>query len=182
MAGTKQQNEVEVPTTGSGIFALVKRAQAGDKSTVPALKKLLEKPEHVDLMGGNVAAEAQRSFINAMAGKNLAFKESLTRKLELLRSELAGLNPTPVERLLIERLVATWLQVQDADIRYAQAENLSKHWGDYFISRMDRANKRYLAALKTLAQVRRLAVPVLQFNIARKQLNIAGGSVVSDDI
>ena len=36
------------------------------------------------------------------------------------------------------------------------------------------AQKRYLAAIKTLAVVRKLAVPVLQVNIARKQVNVAG--------
>jgi hypothetical protein len=36
------------------------------------------------------------------------------------------------------------------------------------------AQKRYLAASKTLAQVRRLVVPVLQVNIASKQVNVAG--------
>jgi hypothetical protein len=38
---------------------------------------------------------------------------------------------------------------------------------------MDRAHKRYLSALKALAQVRKLALPVLQVNIADKQLNVA---------
>ncbi len=37
-----------------------------------------------------------------------------------------------------------------------------------------RAHKRYLSAIKTLALVRKLAVPVLQVNIARKQVNVAG--------
>ena len=36
--------------------------------------------------------------------------------------------------------------------------------------------RRYLSALKTLALVRKLAVPVLQVNIARKQVNVAGVS------
>ena len=42
-----------------------------------------------------------------------------------------------------------------------------QHW-------LDRAQKRYLTALKTLAQVRRLLVPVVQVNIAQKQINVAG--------
>jgi hypothetical protein len=38
---------------------------------------------------------------------------------------------------------------------------------------MDRAHRRYLSALKTLALVRKLAVPVLQPNFAEKQVNAA---------
>jgi len=33
---------------------------------------------------------------------------------------------------------------------------------------------RFLAAVKTLALVRRLAIPVLQVNLAQQQTNIAG--------
>jgi hypothetical protein len=89
-----------------------------------------------------------------------------------LRAELAGPEPTSVERLLVERVVARWLQVQDADVRYAQAKDLSLAWGAYYQRRMDRAHKRYLSAIRTLALVRRLALPVLQVNIARKQVNV----------
>jgi hypothetical protein len=42
------------------------------------------------------------------------------------------------------------------------------------------AQKRYLAAIKALAVVRTLAVPVFQVNIARKQVNVAGPCVTPD--
>src|SRR5205823_4272861 len=130
--------------------------------------------------GGDLALEAEQSLVRAAAGTNLALKLSLTRKLELLRTELAGPKPTPIERLLVERAVACWLQVQDADIRYAQAKDLGIKWGDYFQNRIDRTHRRFLSALKTLALVRKLAVPVLQVNIARKQVNVAGQCLVEE--
>ena len=43
---------------------------------------------------------------------------------------------------------------------------------------MDATNRRFLAAVKTLALVRKLAVPVLQVNIAKKQVNVAANAVV----
>ena len=54
-----------------------------------------------------------------------------------------------------------------------------------YADRIDVANRRYLAAIKTLAQVRRLQIPTLQiamagatqFNIGDKQVNMAGQSV-----
>ena len=44
--------------------------------------------------------------------------------------------------------------------------------------RMDRAHRRFLSTLKTLAAVRRLALPAVQINLARQQVNQlnAGGS------
>jgi hypothetical protein len=156
------------------VRALLTRAQQGDEAALPVLRQLLQDPAKVDQLGGDLARQAEVSMVKAAAGTNLMFQEALMRKLELLRAELAGPNPTPVERLLVERVVACWLQVQDADIRYAQGKDLGLKWGAYSQDRMDRAHRRYLSALKALALVRKLAVPVLQVNIAKKQVNVAG--------
>jgi len=151
------------------------RAQSGDASTLSVLYKRMENPKFVRQCGGDLAHQAEQSLIEAAAGKDLAFQEALTRKLELMRGELAGSNPTSLERLLVERVVACWLQVQDADVRYGQGQkDCTMKPGEYQQKRQDRAHKRYLSALKTLALVRKLALPVLQVNIASKQVNVAG--------
>jgi len=159
---------------------VTERARQGDQTALPSLRLLLQDPAAVDYLGGDLAREAQRMLIDRYSGTDLLLKEALSRKLELLRAELSGPNPTPLERLLIERVVACWLQVQDADVRFAQAKNLSLEWGDYYQRRMDRAHKRYLSAIKTLATVRKLALPVLQVNIAKKQVNVAGPCLPAD--
>ena len=40
--------------------------------------------------------------------------------------------------------------------------------------RVDAAQNRYLKAVKTLAQIRKLGVPVVQINVAAQQTNVAG--------
>jgi hypothetical protein len=57
---------------------------------------------------------------------------------------------------------------------------MSMELAAHFQRCIDRAHVRYLTSLKTLAVVRKLALPVLQVNIAKKQVNIAGQSVVAD--
>jgi hypothetical protein len=161
--------------TKEELFKFLDRARHGDASTLPALRKMLETPGCVDFLGGNLARQAERSLVEVATGQNLVFKEALLRKLELLRAELAGPDPSPLERLLVERVVACWLQVQDADFRYAQAKNASAEWGKYYQQRMDRAHRRYLSAIKTLALVRKLALPVLlRVNVAREQSDGTG--------
>jgi len=157
------------------------RARKGDTSTLPALQKILQNRNAVEALGGDLAQEAEHSFVNAAAGDDLVFREALTRRMELMRADLAGPNPTPIERLLVERVVACWLQVQDADVRYAQAKDLSLKWYEYCQRRMNHSHKRYLSAVKTLALVRKLAVPVLQVNIAKKQVNVAGAVLGKPD-
>lgn len=179
MPSATKPTDLTIPNEIEELQKVLKRAQSGDTATLPVLRKLLEDPAAIDHFGGNLAQQAEASFIETAAGENLAFKEALRRKLEILRDELSGPNPTPIERLLVERIVACWLQVQDADVRYAQAKNLSIPWGEYYQRRMDRAHRRYLSAIKTLAVVRKLALPVLQVNIAQKQVNVGQAQVNS---
>src|SRR5262245_25573287 len=161
-------------------MALTDRAQKGDEKALPALRELLQDPEAVDLLGGDLARQAQLTLVNKFSGKNLLFRESLRRKLDLLRGELAGSSPTPLERLLVDRVVACWLHLHHLEQIYAQKESMSLELGSYYQRCISAAQKRYLAAIKTLALVRKLAVPVLQVNIAKKQVNVAGPCVSAD--
>jgi hypothetical protein len=168
------------PKKGDDLRALIDRAQRGDKTALPAVRELLAVPANVDGMGGDLARQAQLTLIDKFSGKNLLWKETLTRKLDLLRAELSGPTPTPLERLLVERIVACWLHLHHLEIIYANKESVSLELGAYYQRCLSAAQKRYLAAIKTLAVVRKLAVPVLQVNIARKQVNVAGPCVAAD--
>jgi hypothetical protein len=166
-------NDDDLPKAADEMRKLIDRSQRGDETTLPVLRKLLEHERYVDAFGGNLALQTERTLIEAAAGKDLAFKEALNRKLHNLRAELSGPAPTPVERLLVERIMTPWLQLQDADVRFAQAKDLSIAQADYHQRRINHAHKRFLSAVKTLTTVRRLAVPVIigHVNVAGKQVN-----------
>jgi hypothetical protein len=101
--------------------------------------------------------------------------------MELLSSELAGPTPSPFERLLVERVVACKLQVTCADIRWAEAgPDMTLTQGEYHDRCRDRAHKRFLSAIRTLALVRKLATPVLQMSVTRGQVNAAAAGAVVD--
>jgi len=138
------------------------------------LKEMMKDPSYVDAFGGDLARRSQQTLVEKFCGKNLLVKESIARKMEALRAELGGPSPAPLERLLAERAVACWLHLHHLEMIYAQKESMSLELGTYYQRCIDRAHKRYLSALKTLAVVRKLAIPVLQVNIARKQVNVAG--------
>ena len=100
--------------------------------------------------------------------------EAISRRAAELRRELAGAEPTPLERLLVSRIAACWLQLHYAEMRYTQnLGKLTMEQGEYHQRKIDRAQKRYLTAIKALAQVRRLLTPTVQVNIADQQVNIA---------
>jgi hypothetical protein len=161
---------------GQELEKIIERARKGDETTLPVLRQLFKDPRAVDRLGGDLARQAEYSLIRAAAGKDAALREALERKLELLRADLAGPAPTPLERLLVERVAACWLQLHYAETLIAQqAQNFSLVQAEHYDRMRDSAHKRYLSAIKALALVRKLAVPVLQVNIARKQVNVAGG-------
>jgi hypothetical protein len=158
--------------TGDELRKLIDRAQDGDAATLPTLRKMLENPATVDSLGGDLAFQAQAMLIRKFSGKNLLLKEALPRKLDLMRAELSGPNPSPLERLLVERIVACWLHLHQLEATYHSRDNVSFDMGNYYQSNIQRAQKGYLSAIKALATVRKLALPAIQVNVAKRQVNV----------
>jgi len=156
---------------------LLKRANEGEGAALVELRELCE--GHPELWAGlgNLAEHAQAALIGAIAGPNEVIAEAVGRKAAALRWELAGPDAPPVVRLLVARIVACWLQLHYAEARYAQGlGQLTMTQGEYHQRTIERAQRRYLAAIKALAQVRRLLVPSVQVNIAEvggQQVNVA---------
>jgi hypothetical protein len=112
-------------------------------------------------------------LIRNVAGTDVATQEALRRKVNSVRDDLAGPNPTPLERILSERVALCWFDAHETDRRYVDQSNLTFKEAEYHESRRDRAHKRFLTACKTLATVRKLAVPAIQVNLANQQVNVA---------
>jgi len=111
-----------------------------------------------------------------IATNNPIAQDLLHREINAMEKELCGAYPSPLERLLVERICVCHFQVQQAEITFTQKAkgSISLAHGDYYQRLIDRANQRYLAAIRALAQVRRLLTPVVQVNVAEKQINLAG--------
>jgi hypothetical protein len=165
--------EAAAPADAEKLLKFLKRAQSGDASTLPRLQRLMREPGFADMCGCDLARLAELSLVGALAGENLVLKEGVLSKMASLRGELAGPDPSPVERLLVERVVACWLQSCAADVRCAQAKDLSFASGEYYQRRMDQAHRRFLQAVKTLELVRKMAVPVLRAELARPTIRLA---------
>jgi hypothetical protein len=156
--------------------AAIARVASGDKRAQSELRKILDSEPDLWLSAGDIAYQAELSLINVMAGDNDVVKDAIGRKLKTLRAELRGADPTPLEKLLVDRVVAGWLALSYAEANYHQNLPKGLRWDDseYMQRRLDRANRRYLSAIRTLVTVRRLLQPVMQVNIADQQINVAG--------
>jgi len=149
------------------IEEMLERARQGDRSVLPAIREALESPDLTEALG-NFARRVQAALVESAAGGNLAMSEAMNKKLDGMRAELSRPDPTPVERQLVERVVVCWLVVHEAELRAALAAKVAPEQGPYWEKRIDRAHKRHLSAIKMLATVRKLALPAVRVNVARK--------------
>jgi hypothetical protein len=152
-----------------------RRGGARDEDALPEIRKLLGESPELAWCLVDFARVAEQSLVEkGLREDQPSVKVALRHQLQAMRAELAGENPSPLQRLLAERLVATWLEVQIFQTLYFQGEDrLSVAQGEYHQRRLDRADRRHLSAIRTLAQVRKLG-PAVQINIAEKQINTAG--------
>ena len=68
-----------------------------------------------------------------------------------MRQDLAGPNPSPLEKLGAERVASCWLQLHYAELIYDQElPKLSLDQDDHYQKRLDRLHKRYLSATHAL--------------------------------
>src|SRR5215203_1986269 len=155
----------------------VKQAHDGDAEALSKVREILKEAPRLAQIFVDVANIAEHSLVERFSGDDPLVRAALPPQLKAKREELAGPDPSPLEQLLAERIVACWLQLQYAEAIYAQ--NLGEMnivQSEYHQRRLDRLHKRYLSSIKTLAQIRKLG-PAVQINIAEKQINTAGRDV-----
>ena len=160
--------------------ALSKKAEAGEKGARQELKQALrESSPAVIARASDIGRKAQHVLIDTAAGGEPLAEYALSARLDTMRAEVAGENPTPLDVLLTERVVACWMLVELFDV--LMAAQLAKSPDPkcrvpfstlkHYLRWQEVANTRYLAAIKALAQVRRLqsGIPNSQTNV---QVNI----------
>jgi hypothetical protein len=144
------------PPVVEDLNLLVQRARQGDETVLPQLRDMMDTRPEIWQHFGNLAGHAREAWLRLISADDLALKESTARKSEDLMRELAGPEPTVVERLLAERAVLCWLQLHHADSLAAQTLMKSTQLADFWCKRQSSAHRRYLTSLAALVTLRRL--------------------------
>ena len=142
------------------------RAEAGDKEAHRKLR-LMVRASSAEVVGraSDVGRRAGHVLARSAAGGNPLAEEALCAKLDLMRAEIAGEDPTPLEVLLTERVVSLWMFTTLLEVLLAS--QYREDVGDgterlppaYLIQQsriLESATKRYFAAIRELARVRKL--------------------------
>ena len=164
--------------------ALSKKAEAGDKGARKKLRQMV-RASSGEVIGraSDFGRRAGQTLARAASGGDLLTEEALYAKLDLMRREIAGEDPTPLEVLLTERVVSLWMFTALLEAALATQyrrnvdDGLERSSPSYILQQsriLDVATRRYLAAIRELARLRKLeaAAPPLQVNT---QVNVLGG-------
>lgn len=135
---------------------LVERARAGDAEVLPALRHLLESQPEIWQQCADLGGAVVRRWIEHLSFAEPLVAESLALKVRVMKAEIGGPDPTPLETLLVDRIVVAWLQVQQVDGLAPQLGGLPPKMAALVIQRQKHADRKFSAAVQTLAIVRRL--------------------------
>jgi len=129
------------------------------------------------------AALAKMALINATHPDDLLAQQASRKHLELMKRELAGPNPTPLECLLADRIALCWAHVNFYErIILQNSTEMTIPTGDYFRKSLDQAHKRFLSATRELSLLRKMQPALVQVNIGQNQVNMAQGDVAQVNV
>jgi hypothetical protein len=127
------------------------------------LTRALRQAPELEMALSSIGEQVTRFLLQATAPENLLMRTLWPKRLEEMRRELAGPEPTPLERALVERIVTCYLAVSLAEID-ALSKGGTPEQREFYERRLERAHHRYTTAAVALARVRRLLAPVVQVN------------------
>jgi hypothetical protein len=165
---------IESGTSFDTLKNLVQQAQQGDTSILPTIRHLLDQVPELWENSHVLAHQVEKAWTNALSGHDLMSKEIIAREVEGLRSQLLGPQPTPLEKLLVDRICICWLAIQHSELH--SAKRFSERAVVLTLSeehRLDKVHHRFLSAIRELARVRKLLQPTtnVQVNIGNHQTN-----------
>ena len=150
-------------------------AEKGDKSVLPRVREVLDEFPGLVSDVGNLTRIAKGGMLDMLSDGNVMVREAEERYLAEMVDGIAGPRATIIERMLAEQIAICWLHVRHIEIKYAHLKSYTLSEAEYYQRCLDRSQKRYLRAIKTLAQIRKLGLPAMQVNIAAKggkQVNV----------
>lgn len=155
------------PDPYSELRELAAPAQAGDMVALERARTILrENPSFWEKL--NADENTARVQLKTMTGKNELAFSAIEHEADRTRKALEGSAPSAIERLIVRRVLHAWLHVVHVETALASMTDLASKRYEYTAKLVARAERRYLRALETLARIRRLPTPAVQYVDARQ--------------
>lgn len=161
------------PVTLDVLFDAIAKADTGDAKALERLRDCFREVPNVAETLSGLAYNAENAMLAGVPpGAGELFRQQATNQRKQLRAEGTG---GALEDLLIRRISLDYIASLQADRARALApgESRSLELSRFYEQQADRAHRRLLASVESLARVRKLITPI-QINIAEQQVNVAG--------
>ena len=132
------------------------RANAGSMDAILQLRSFLDVNPQIWQKLGDAALVADQAWINQMFKGNTLAAESLQRVLDNLRSKLLGESESMVEKMLVDTVVSTWLELHYLRSVDADNTNRTSTLNSELLKRLESAQRRHSTAMRDLVQIRKL--------------------------
>lgn len=153
-AKDKPRATVPIPPELAEFGPLFELARQGNLMCLPRLRKILDERPDIAAHYGHLSTAVERSWLHLISRDNLLIIESVLRHLATMRAELKP--QTKLEELITEHIGGAWLQLQHADMALSNAEDEAVKLRQFRLKQAESAARRFNAACKNLALVRRL--------------------------
>jgi hypothetical protein len=160
------------PWTKEGYEEIRERAAAGDTTIMPEIRELLARQTSGGVacskFYGDLYINARFSLAKPFIGDDLLKQTAVDQEMDSLVNELAGPNPSSLERILCERIALARYDCLNCERVFSQPlKGMSTAQALFFEAKRDRAHKRFLSACKALADVRKLLGPGVQIAVVQ---------------
>ena len=129
--------------TETELRALAKQADTGDREALSKLMSLIgnDLQRLITLSSaGDMARMAEYFVINRQTSEhNHATRQARYQKFTQLRGQLSGPHPSPLEKLVVERIVFTWFHVNTLEVILGKHEDLTPERVDQIERRRERS-------------------------------------------
>ena len=112
----------------------IKRANDGEESAIEWIKDFLDDNPQVWQTVGDLSVTAERIWVALVSGGDVLATESVRRQLSQLKSELIGELPQPVEKMLGDQIIATWLEVRYLEALHVAVDTVKANVGDVVLA------------------------------------------------
>jgi hypothetical protein len=129
-----------------------------DPRAAEKLVRLLRRhPRLIGRLADDLPRIVEHSFSTAVSGEVASIREAIKAQLDVWREKLSDDSESPLEQLLVGRLVTAWLVVYAFDQRAAAHHLASPDEPPRSAAAQGHAHRRLLASAKALAAVRKSA-------------------------
>ena len=154
-AGRHSASPEEAAALKATLSDLVAKANAGDRNALVELRAFLDQHPEIHKTVGDLTRRAEDVWLDLLVGNDVLGRESVRRELTSLKTDLTGEHPAALEKLLVDEIGLCYLAQRQAQIA-ASTTGGSIVQAAFRLRRAESAQKRYLASMKTLANLRAL--------------------------